>query len=286
MMRFSLLSAVTVFLCMPGSVRAASWYAAPFAADIVMINPEDAKDRATGKLFVGQDRFRAEGLYQGAKKVLIVNMAERKAFTLMPDKKEFHEGMSEALLPPRPDLERMPTDPQGPCKTDPHLACTKDGDETINGIQTEKWSVKATPKEGSKEMTYLVSLWIDPKRRIVIKQQPDKGPVMERKLLGVEKLDGRETEKWEFIHTYKDQRNTYQQWIDVALRIPVRMGEGRQSTMEVSNIREGMQESGLFQVPGDFKEIKPPPPPSVNPSEGQKSVPSAPGVEQKKPSYQ
>ncbi|MBF0341800.1 MAG: hypothetical protein HQL95_12695, partial [Magnetococcales bacterium] len=246
--RFSQTVALAVLLTLPGVARAASWYSAPFSAEVVMINPVDAKDRASGKLFVGPDRFRAEGVYQGSKKVLIVNMTDRKAFTLFPDKKEYHEGMSEALMPPRPDVERMPDDPQGPCKTDPQLTCSREGNETIHGIPTDKWQVKASGKDGA---AFLVTIWVDPKRRIVIRQQPDNGPLMERKLVATEKLNGRDTEKWEFIHSYKEQRNSHLQWVDAALRIPVRMGEGRQATMEVTSLKDGPQEATLFQVPKD-----------------------------------
>ncbi|MBF0213886.1 MAG: hypothetical protein HQM00_10055 [Magnetococcales bacterium] len=261
MIRFSWLVAMGLFLAVaPGAARAASWYSAPFSADIVMINPVDAKDRAKGRLYVGTDRFRAEGVYQGTRKVLIVNMAERKAFTLLVDQKEYHDGLSEALMPPRPDVERMPDDPSGPCKTDPQLACTHEGSETIHGIATEKWKVKASGKEGA---SHVVSLWVDPKRRIVIRQQPEKGPTMERKLLGVEKLEGRDTEKWEFTHRFKEQSNRHLQWIDAGLRIPVRMGEGRQANMEISGIREGAQEASLFQLPADFKPVTPPAPPGA-----------------------
>ncbi|MBF0180304.1 MAG: hypothetical protein HQM03_09800 [Magnetococcales bacterium] len=263
-----------------GAAHAANWYNSPFSADILMTNPENPKDQAKGKLFVGPDRFRSEGMYQGTKKVLIINLADRKAFTLLPDKKEYHEGMSEALMPPKPDVELMPGDPQGPCKTDAQLNCAAAGNETINGIPTEKWTVKAS----AKEVAYQVSLWIDPKRRIVIKQQPENGPTMERKLLGVEKVNGRDTEKWEFTHSFKDKRNSYLQWIDVNLRIPVRMGEGRNSPMEISNIAEGNQDAALFQVPKDFKQVAPPAPPSAQPDEpNAKGQPPMPDADKKAP---
>ncbi|MEO5344942.1 MAG: hypothetical protein H7834_01025 [Magnetococcus sp. YQC-9] len=260
-------------LLMPGVVRAASWYAAPFAADITMINPMDPKDRASGKLYVGADRFRAEGIHQGVKKVLIVNLPERKAYTLIPDKKEYYEGLSEALMPPRPDVEKMPDDPKGPCKIDPQLSCSRDGTETIQGIQAEKWSVKAGGKEGGQ---HVVHIWIDPKRRIVLRQQPNDGPIMERKLLGVEKVDGRDTEKWEFTHSFKDKKNSYQQWVDANLRIPVRLGEGRQAAMEVSAIHEGAQDAALFQLPAGFKQVAPPPLPGA---EGPGMPPGHPRVQ-------
>ncbi len=270
--------------CFAKPVSAASWYGAPFSADIVIINPTDPKDRAMGKLYVGLDRFRAEGVYQGSQKVLIVNMTDRKALALSPEKKEFHEGMREALMPPRPDVERMPGDPQGPCKSDPQLECTQTGSEVINGIQTEKWRVNAKFEKGG----FVVLLWIDPKRKIVIKQQPDKGPVMERKLLDVEKLDGRETEKWEFTHTLKDKdqekKRSYLQWVDAALRIPVRMGEGRHANMEISKIHEGEQDAALFQVPSDYKEVKLPLSPAVQQELG--SVPELPADRKKEVRFQ
>lgn len=247
-----------------GNAQAVSWYKAPFSANIVLINPTDDKDRAEGKLFVGLDRFRAEGVYKGVKKVLIVNMTDRRAYALLPDKKEFHEGMTEALMPPRPDVERMPSDPKGPCKTDQQLSCKQEGNATIQGIQTEKWTVKAT----AKEVNYLITLWIDPTRQIVIKQQTQDGPLMERKLLGVEKIEGRDTEKWEFTHSVQDKKRVYQQWIDVALRVPVKMGEGRSSAMEISHIQEGVVDAALFEVPKDYKEVKLPSPPPA-PAAGQ-----------------
>ncbi|MBF0293588.1 MAG: hypothetical protein HQL96_00245 [Magnetococcales bacterium] len=283
MFRLFPIPVLLAMLALPfGAAHAANWYNSPFSADILMTNPENPKDQAKGKLFVGPDRFRSEGVYQGTKKVLIINLADRKAFTLLPDKKEYHEGMSEALMPPKPDVELMPSDPQGPCKTDTQLSCTPSGNETINGIATEKWTVKAS----AKEVAYQVSLWIEPKRRIVIRQQPENGPTMERKLLGVEKVNGRDTEKWEFTHSFKDKRNSYLQWIDVNLRIPVRMGEGRNSPMEISNIVEGNQDAALFQVPKDFKQVAPPAPPSPLPDEpNAKGQPPAPGqgADQKAP---
>ncbi|MBF0270583.1 MAG: hypothetical protein HQL98_00715 [Magnetococcales bacterium] len=284
MIRFSLTVVLAAFfLLTPAQSRAATWYTSPFAADILMINPVDDKDRAAGKLFVGPDRFRAEGIYQGTKKVLIVNLADRKAFTLFPDKKEYYDGLSEALMPPKPDVERMPDDPKGPCKTDPQLSCTREGDETVHGIQTEKWTIRASGKEGA---SHVVSIWVDSQRRIVMRQQPENGPVMERKLLGVEKIDGRDTEKWEFSHSFKEQRNRYLQWIDVALRLPVRMGEGRQATMEFSAIREGAQDGALFQVPANFKLVNPPPlPPALGP-EGPVTPPPPPADPKKGVRYQ
>ncbi|MBF0262963.1 MAG: hypothetical protein HQL97_14130 [Magnetococcales bacterium] len=240
----------------PGFARAASWYGAPFSADTVIVSPVDPKDRASGKLHVGADRLRSEGVYQGTRKVLIVNIPERKAYTLMPDKKAYHEGLSEALMPPRPDVEKMPDDPQGPCKLDPQLACTREGVETIHGIQTEKWSVKAKGPSAQ----HVVRIWVDSKRRIVIRQQPDDGPVMERKLLGIEKIEGRDTERWEITHSFKEKKNSYQQWVDAALRIPVRFGEGRQAAMEITAIREGAQDPALFQLPAGYQQVNPPAP--------------------------
>ncbi|MBF0189663.1 MAG: hypothetical protein HQL99_00770 [Magnetococcales bacterium] len=274
MIRFFPAIVLTAWLCLSPAVSwAALWYTAPFAADILMINPVDDKDRAAGRLFVGVDRFRAEGVYQGSQKVLIVNLAERKAFTLIPDKKEYYEGLSEALMPPRPDVERMPDDPKGPCKTDPQLACARDGNETIHGIQTEKWSITASGKDGA---SHVVSIWVDAGRRIVIRQQPQNGPLMERRLLGVEKIDGRDVEKWEFVHRFKDQRNRYLQWVDAALRLPLRMGEGRQANMEISALREGGQDALLFQVPADYKKVNPPPLPTAFGPEGPVHPPASP----------
>jgi hypothetical protein len=72
-------------------------------------------------------------------------------------------------------------------------------------------------------------------------------PSVTCKKAGTEVVSGRTCDKWLF--TGKGDRTV---WIDQKSQIPLKMVMG-DSIWELSNIKEGPQDPGLFQVPGDYK---------------------------------
>ncbi|MBF0176089.1 MAG: hypothetical protein HQL63_04475 [Magnetococcales bacterium] len=235
---------------------AGSWYGGEFSAEIVMSAKDNPSNQASGRLFVGNKRIRAEGSHRGQEKAVIIDAANHKAWTLMPASKQFYEGVSDAPVPPEPDVKPLPSDPDSPCNTNAsQLKCTKAGVDNVNGIAAEKW-VMTRSIQGR---TMQVTMWVDPQRHIIVRQEAQDGPVMERQFKGMEDVGGRQAEKWEFSESFRGQTVTNTQWIDARLRIAVRGVSGDQKyLLELRHIKEGPQPDSLFQLPNDYQQVASP----------------------------
>ncbi|MBF0184884.1 MAG: hypothetical protein HQM06_10910 [Magnetococcales bacterium] len=264
--RFAILLGLSSLLAIPTVSQAAIWYTGEFSADIIMNDPRTPDSKARGTFYVGKDRFRAEGVHQGQKKVMIVLPQEHKVWMLQPDEKTYYAGPGNAPVPPKPDVERLPGDADGPCKQERGITCSKLGNEKLNGVDTEKWEIKVSPPPGQAPAgkapeSQKVLVWADPSRHIIIRQQPEAGPAMERVLTAVEKVNGRDTEKWKVSMSFQGKSQSYIRWVDSGVRVPVREEEGGQVLMELVNIQEKAQAAALFELPKEYKEVQPPAPP-------------------------
>ncbi|WP_130470399.1 DUF4412 domain-containing protein [Candidatus Magnetaquicoccus inordinatus] len=279
--RFAILLGLSALLSAPATSQAAIWYSGEFSADIIINDPRTPESKARGSFHVGKDRFRAEGVHQGKQKVMIVLPQEHKVWMLHPEEKTFYAGAGNAPIPPKPDIERLPGDKDGPCKQERGITCSKLGNEKLNGVDTEKWEITITPpppppgqpvaKAPEKQK---VLLWTDPQRRIIIRQQPDVGPAMERVLVATEKVNGRDTEKWNVSMSYQGKSQGYIRWVDSSLRVPVREEENGQVLIELVNIQEKAQPASLFEIPKEYKEVAVPPlPMSQIPGSGEMGHP-------------
>ncbi|MBF0153320.1 MAG: hypothetical protein HQL64_06225 [Magnetococcales bacterium] len=237
---------------------ASSWYGGDFSAEITMSGKDNPANQATGRIFVGKNRVRAEGAYRGQEKTVLIDAANHKAWTLLPQSKQYYEGVLDAPVPPEPDVKPLPSDPDSPCNANAsanQIKCTKIGADTANGIPIEKWVVSRSVQG----RTVQVNLWVDPQRHIIIRQEVQDGPLMERIYKGMDDISGRPTEKWEFTESFRGQSITNTQWIDARLRIPVRGVSGDQKyLLELRNIKEGPQADALFQLPPDYQQVAPP----------------------------
>ncbi len=74
--------------------------------------------------------------------------------------------------------------------------------------------------------------------------------------LGVENIDGRQTEKWEFITTQQGQTMRAVFWFDRKLRMPIRKEYPGGRVSEVRDIQEGPQPAHLFMVPQGYEKIE------------------------------
>ena len=262
---------LSTLLLQPATARATVWYTGEFSADIIITDPRAPKSKVRGTFYVGKDRFRAEGVHRGKQKALIVHPQDRKVWMLFPEDKAYYAGPGGAPVPPKPDIERLPGDRNGPCRQDKAIVCARLGTETLNGIKTEKWEIKITPPAplpgqqasatGAKPAAQKVLVWADPLRHIIIRQQPEVGPITERVLISTDSVANRSTEKWSISQTFTDRQDTTQKfirWVDSKLRVPVREEENGKVVMELVNIRENPQPAVLFEIPNDFHEIQSP----------------------------
>lgn len=83
--------------------------------------------------------------------------------------------------------------------------------------------------------------------------------------LGNEAINGRETVKWQMTRQHQGKSVSTTAWIDAELRVPVRQVMPWGETSELRDIEIAPQPATLFEVPGNFREVKvnfPPPPQS------------------------
>lgn len=73
---------------------------------------------------------------------------------------------------------------------------------------------------------------------------------------GMETVNGRPAEKWEFTATQNGQTMTSTVWVDKELRMPIRQELPGGAVSELRDIRVGPQPAHLFQVPGGYTRIE------------------------------
>ncbi|MBF0369743.1 MAG: hypothetical protein HQL52_09830 [Magnetococcales bacterium] len=256
-------------LLTPAAATAQLWYPKEFSADITLANPNNPQDKAQGKIYIGKQRFRTEGKHLGVHKAVIVDAQAKKAMTLYPGKKEYHDGYGQAPSPPRPDRQPLPSTSKKLCQQQNGPQCKLLGTEQLNGYKTNKWEI--TLPKGRQGNGMKMTLWTAPERQIIIKQQAENGPTMERKLLGVENIQGRPTEKWEVTTRFKDKSKRLIKWIDQELLVPIRVEDSKRPGFELTNIQVGPQSSQLFTLPKDYRKVAPPARPLGAPQQGQRS---------------
>ncbi|MBF0622480.1 MAG: hypothetical protein HQL54_11195 [Magnetococcales bacterium] len=255
----SLMWLVTVLAMMlPALGYSLPWYGGTFSADIIMKSPKDPSMTAQGTLHVGQHQVRAEGTHGTQSKGVIIDFNKKKIWTILPNEKQFHKGLGNAPMPPRPDAEYLPSDPDSPCATGGEkIRCKKLASDKIDGMAVDQWQITLSNNNRSQQMM----LWISPQRRVILRQQTENGPTMERRWGGYETLNGRKSEKWTLVQSFKDKSLTMTKWIDAKLYVPVRvMDEKGNITAELTNILEGSQPDHLFDIPSNYQEIAPPKP--------------------------
>ncbi len=74
--------------------------------------------------------------------------------------------------------------------------------------------------------------------------------------LGVESIDGRPADKWEFVTTQQGQTMRAVFWFDHRLRTPIRKEFPGGYLSELRDIQEGTQPAHLFTVPQGYKRIE------------------------------
>ena len=77
-------------------------------------------------------------------------------------------------------------------------------------------------------------------------------PDVQCKKIGVETVSGRTCDHWEITNT-KD-RKVANVWVDQTLHFPIKM-TSEDSSVLLSNIKEGEPDASLFQVPADFHKL-------------------------------
>jgi len=131
-----------------------------------------------------------------------------------------------------------------------NLTCNKIGVESVNERPAEKWELESTAQGQSGKLV----IWLDQERHIPVRQSLPDGTIMEMRLVGMEALNGRNTEKWEMKATRPGgQSSVAYQWFDPELNMNIREEQPGGFVSEFRDIRIGRQPADLFTVPPGYK---------------------------------
>jgi len=210
-----------------------------FSADAVISMPEQPVKQT--KLFVSENAVRSETIVNGHNMIEIVYPDEGRAVLLNNPVKSYRERVFNNARKSN-----------NPCEQIRNSLCKKLGTETIDGLKTEKWQI-ITNKQGRKIRTLH---WIDVKRKLAIREFFPDGTVTELKIVKKEKVNGRNTEKWERTLSRPDGVITRSyQWYDTGLSIAIKEELPGGYIRELKNIKVANQPDNLFNVPVDFVKV-------------------------------
>lgn len=217
-----------------------------FSADAIVSVPQNS-DRTT-KLFVGKNAIRSESKIDGQIFVEIVYPEDGRAVLINSALKSYKERVV--------DNQNSKKQIETPCDQIANAVCEKLGVESIDGHKTEKWQLISNSR-GKKLRTLH---WIDVKRKLAIREFFPDGSFAELKMLKKEKMNGRNTEKWQRTLSRPDGSNSQSyQWYDTELKIAIREELPGGYIRELKNIEVVKQSDKLFSVPEDYVRIAPQP---------------------------
>jgi hypothetical protein len=233
-------------LVLPVATNAA-WFGAEFSADAFQMNPQTKQGQPVGKMYVGKDKMRLEATRGNQSQIMIVDAGQHVSYMINPAERTYMEIKGVQGVPMLATVP-MPDDPSSPCQTG-KMECKKLGDEQMNGVPVEKWEFAVKQKGESLKSAQ----WLDRSRHMALRQEFPGNQVIERKLVGKEKIDGREVEKWEVTTKHGNQTQHSIEWVDPELRVALKQEHGQGQVTELRNIKEGPQPASLFEVPQGYQ---------------------------------
>ena len=248
-MKRQCVTAATLFavVAASGQVGAAG---AQFSADMVRRGPDGQE--TSGKMFMGDGRTRMEMSQQGREVVRISDQNRRMEWILFPAEKSYLERGAPPGAEQAPATPREPSAESEPCAGVPGMTCRRVGVEDVKGRPAVKWEMSIS-EQGQ---TLTGTQWLDQARGMPIKTLAPDGQSMELEMLGKEKIDGRDAEKWQMTTTLPSQQSTQTfQWYDPELGLAVREEFPGGYVSELKNIRVGPQPDDLFSVPAGYSRM-------------------------------
>jgi len=221
-----------------------------FSADAVVSMPQNVVKKT--RLFVSKKAVRSEMVIDGKNVVEIIYPDEGRAILINDALKSYKERFV--------DQKSEKKETGSPCDQISNAVCEMIGTEDIAGHKTEKWQI-ISESRGKKLRTLH---WIDVKRKLAIREFFPDGSLAELKMIKKEKVNGRDTEKWQRTLSRPDGRNTQSyQWYDAALKMAIKEELPGGYVRELKNIKISKQADVLFSVPEGYRKV--PLQPATNP---------------------
>lgn len=223
-----------------------------FSAEAVQQAPSRGEYRAS--MYVSKNAVRTESVINNVPVVEIMYPDKNMRVMLIPQEKIYLQQQSNQ---PASGVSASKSKSVKPCEGVPNTTCKKLGNETINGRQTEKWEFLVQRNGQSVRSLH----WIDTERRMPIREFFPDGTVTELSILGKEKLNGRQTEKWSMQMTRADgQQMKSLQWYDPELKLAIREEMQGGFVRELKNVKAGKQDRKLFEIPPGYRKVEQLPP--------------------------
>jgi uncharacterized cupredoxin-like copper-binding protein len=147
-----------------------------FSADMKASGRSGPGGGMNGKIYFGDKKMRFDMNTGGRETYMIHDMGTQTSYMVMPQQKMYME--MKANMARRGPGSRMndvkPVDPSNPCAADENYTCKKEGTETVNGRETDKW-LFTNKKNPSDTRT----VWVDQKLHFPIKMQSSEGDTWE-----------------------------------------------------------------------------------------------------------
>ena len=215
-----------------------------FTATAVMSRPGQAD--VTTQLAYSTGRIRKEFFYYGEPVVEIVDADTDTSLMCFTEQQVCYESKSPTDI----DIgieKRLET----PCDgAGEGLACTRVGEEKVNGRDTVKWKIVAT--EGDKQLVSWT--WMDKALKIPIRQKLFNGTDIELEWLGSEKLDNRDTDRWLRRIAFPDGRSEESRlWFDKELNIIIREDFANGGSRVLKHIVVENLPDKLFTIPAGYE---------------------------------
>lgn len=214
-----------------------------FSAEAVQSVP--GRPSMNVKMFISKKAVRTESIMNGNTLVEIVYPKDKRRILLNQQRKIYIEQKAQNT-----NTAKSKKMSSSPCSGIMNATCKKIGKEKINNRAAVKWEMTAQINGSNVKSLH----WLDKKYHMPLRVQLHDGTISTMTLSGKEKINGRNTEKWNFSAIRPNgQKIESQQWYDPKLKMVIREALPGGYVRELKNIKVAKQNKKLFKVPSGYK---------------------------------
>ena len=214
-----------------------------FSAEAVQSVP--GRPSMNVKMFISKKAVRTESTMNGNTLIEIVYPKDKRRVLLNQQRKIYVEQKAQNI-----NAAKSQKISSSPCSGIMNATCKKIGKDKITSRAAVKWEMTAQINGNKVKSLH----WLDKKHHMPLRVQLHDGTISTMTLVGKEKINGRNTEKWKFDAIRPNgQKLESLQWYDPKLKMVIREALPGGYVRELKNIKVAKQNKKLFKVPSDYK---------------------------------